>query len=515
MADNTKIWPIFRWANWGLSDDLFTGIRNSFYFSNDMEIREDAKSIYPKWTPAYASTVWFNQWVNVWNWGNGQHTVKCATFTWQDWWWVVCLDKDIYKVNLITWWLTPWYSVSLLCTMPEEICDMEVFNWYVYVSTRTHIFYKKNNGTWWTDMASSTTDTNNSYGRMSQSLKSNGNHPLYASDVCLCIWDCNILWKVTKEIPNLLQDWFKIQSDYYIRFINELWWFIRITAVNNPYWSEVFLWDKYSEAPSEVIPLDWYVALGSTIYHWYHYLISNQWLWLLNGYQYYILKKMKSDIQTDIRNCMAVYDDMLYIVWEKWVYIYWWKNKSYADVLSLWHQVEDGYTLWTVASYWEELIITRNYKNVPWGTNIPVRVGINIPWTNWETTPTTWEIQTMAYYGTSMSEIKQAMYLRVGYHIPKEWANSGNIHIYYRTEADATNNDIDSWQWHEVTKQDWLYADWDMRSPFATTLKLNCRFQWIQFKFVSTNCVRTDDWTTYSKDTNLYSADLYYNTMLD
>ena len=54
MADNTKIWPIFRWANWGLSDDLFTGIRNSFYYSNDMEIRQDAKSIYPKPVPAYA-----------------------------------------------------------------------------------------------------------------------------------------------------------------------------------------------------------------------------------------------------------------------------------------------------------------------------------------------------------------------------------------------------------------------------------------------------------------------------
>ena len=54
-----------------------------------------------------------------------------------------------------------------------------------------------------------------------------------------------------------------------------------------------------------------------------------------------------------------------------------------------------------------------------------------------------------------------------------------------------------------------------MRSPFATTLKLNCRFQWIQFKFVLTNCVYDDNWTTKTKDTNLYSADLYYNDMLD
>jgi hypothetical protein len=48
-----KIWPIFRWANWGLSDDLFTGVRNSFYYSNNMEVLEDANWIYPKQSPRW------------------------------------------------------------------------------------------------------------------------------------------------------------------------------------------------------------------------------------------------------------------------------------------------------------------------------------------------------------------------------------------------------------------------------------------------------------------------------
>ena len=116
----------------------------------------------------------------------------------------------------------------------------------------------------------------------------------------------------------------------------------------------------------------------------------------------------------------------------------------------------------------------------------------------------------------SMSEIKQSMYLRVGYHLGKEWDNSWDIHIYYRTEADATTDVAEDWQWHPVQHNDeWLSANWDMRSPFATTLKLNCRFQWIQFKFVLTNCVYTSWADTLTKDTNLYSADLYYNVMLD
>ena len=497
MADNTKIWPIFRWANWGLSDDLFTGIRNSFYFSNDMEIRQDAKSVYPKTVPAYADDA---LWVDVWDWTSNKQYVKCVTY-WNNDWWIICTDKVIYKFRNGV--------VTELCTMWEEICDMEIFNGYIYVTTTKYVYYKKDNWANWTDMAGSTDNSVTNYGRCTQWLTNNGTHPLYASDVCLCVWDTNIMWKVTKELPDTLQNWFKLQSDYYIRFITELWWFIRAVAVDEPYWSEVILWNKTDDYTSEILPLEWYSVLWTAIYWWYQYLLSNKWLGLLNWYQYYILKKAEWNVDTSIRNCMCVYDDKLYFVANNWIYIYWAKNKNYNDVLWLWHKVEDWYTLWAIWSYKWWILVTRNYKNVG-GTRYPIRI-----WEN-EWLATTWEIQTMAYFGTSMSEIKQSMYLRVWYHLPKEWNSSWDIHIYYRTEADAVNDDIDSWQWHPVQPSDpWLSASWDMRSPFATTLKLNCRFQWIQFKFVLTNCVYTSWADTLTKDTNLYSADLYYNVMLD
>ena len=207
---------------------------------------------------------------------------------------------------------------------------------------------------------------------------------------------------------------------------------------------------------------------------------------------------------------MCVYDDKLYFVANNWIYIYWAKNKNYADVLWLWHKVENGFRLWAIWAYKWWIMITRNYRYVAWWSNDPIKVWIN----SW--LATNWELQTMCYFGTSMSEIKQSVYLRVGYHIPEEWSNSWDIHIYYRTEADATTDNPDDWSWHPVQENDvWLSAVWDMRSPFATTLKLNCRFQWIQFKFVLTNCVYTVWADTLTKDTNLYSADLYYNTMLD
>lgn len=498
MADNTKIWPIFRWANWGLSDDLFTGIRNSFYYSNDMEIREDAKSIFPKPVPAYADN---NTCASIAVTSNA--TPSCATYSTDDNWWLIWLGKYIYKVS--------WTTSTLLCTLPNTVCDIEIFNWYLYVSTLTYVYYKIINWTnHWADMEAATDNSQVYYWRCTTTLKNNWYHPLYWSDNVLCVWDVNQVLKITKEVYDTLQDWFKVQSNYVVRFIDELWWYVRVTTVDEPYWSQILLWNKNDTYPTEVIPLEWYTAMQSAIYNWYHYLLTNKGLWLVNWYQYYLLKKADWEISINKNNCMCVYDDKLYFVANDWIYIYWAKNKNYADVLALWHKVEDGYKLWAIWSYKNWIVTTRNWKyDDDTSTRSPCLVWIN------EWLATTWEVQTMCYFWTSMSDIKQSMYLRVWYHIPKQWNNSWNIHIYYRTEADATDDNPENWQWHEATKPAWLYADWDMRSPFATTLKLNCRFQWIQFKFVLTNCVYIEGWVTKTKDTNLYSADLYYNAMLD
>ena len=501
MADNTKIWPIFRWANWGLSDDLFTGIRNSFYYSNDMEIRQDAKSIYPMWVPAYADT---NTKVSIS--ATSYQEVKCVfycnnAYAWTAWW-VICLDREIY-------WIDTNNEAKLLCTMLEDICDAEIFNWYIYVSTLDYLYYKKDNGGNWSDMASSTDTSISNYGRCTYGLTHNINHPLYASTDVLCVWNCDEVRKVTIELPTVCQPWFKLQEWYCVRFINELGWYIRAVAVDEPYWSEVLLWDKVSDVREEVIPLEWYSIIWATIYNWYNYLLSDKGLWLLNWYQYYLLKKVDWDVDTTTRNCMCVYDDKLYFVANNWIYIYWAKNKNYADVLWLWHKVEDWHKLKAIGSYKNWIMITRDNKRVS-GNWTSVDVWVN----KW--IATTWEIQTMCYFWTSMSEIKQSAYLRIWYHIPKQWTSSWDLHVYYRTEADATDDNPDNWQWHPVQPNDpWLSAISDMRSPFATTLKLNCRFQWIQFKFVLTNCVYTSWVDTLTKDTNLYSADLYYNVMLD
>jgi len=503
MADNTKIWPIFRWANWGLSDDPFTGIKNSFYFSNDMEIREDAKSIYPKWVPAYADP---NKKFEI---PDTEQNIVNITYSKEGDWdysgWIVCTNTKIYLVNNIN-------GVKLLCTMSETIRDLEIFNWYIYVSTKDYLYYKIDNWLNRWNMASSTDASYVNYGRCATQFTSAWHHPLYWTSTVLCVWDWDKLRIVNREVWNVLQDWFSVQKEYYIMFIDELGAYVRVTANNSPYWAEVLLWDKVSNAPTEVIYLEWYHIVQSCIYNWYHYLLSNKWLWLLNWYQYYLLKKTDAEINSSTRNGMVVFDDKLYFVANDWIYIYWAKNKNYADVLNLWHKVEGKWTMWAIWVNEDYIMISRNRIYNSWVyTKAAVWIG------SW--LAESWEIQTMCYYWTSMSEIKQSMYLRVGYHIPKvtyNWTDyTGNIKIYYRTEADATDDNPENWWWHELTQPWWLTRDSDMRSPFATSLKLNCRFQRIQFKFVITNCKWTEWWTIKTKDTNLYSADLYYNDMLD
>ena len=488
MADNTKIWPIFRSANWGLSDDLFTGIKNSFYYSNDMEIREDAKSIYPKQAP--------RQWAKYDLWARNV-VWYCQASRYFNWHWYVFTEKDVFKIDTenevaTSLWVSSWIST-------EWIHDAELFNWYVYFSTWSHLYR----------ISQSAADANwASAGNFTvMNLNSSSYHPLYATDIMMVVGNGKEVSKVTKEVPDQVQAWITLQDDYQVKFLNELWWFIRVIAEDWYYWAELLLWDKVSSAADEIIPMNWYKFLQSRIYNWYHYLLSNRWLWLINWYQFYILKRMEELASYDRKeNWMIVYDDKLYFVKSDWIYIYWAKNKNYNDVLNLWSARDDGWVPWALATDWHTIVYSEANKS--WGVNTShTYVYLRAPYTDdvslyrWQN----WELQTMAYFGSSMSEIKQAMYLRVWYYI-----YSWYIKVYYRTEADVTSEDPDDWNWHELTQDWWLWPNSDMRAPFATSLKLNCRFQWIQFKF-ELNQSRTQS----QPRTNLYSADLYYNDMLD
>lgn len=499
MAENTKIWPIFRSANWWLSDDIFTGIKNSYYYSNLLEIRNDDKSVYPYERPAISGAS-----SSLYLWTETRAPVAIVQSSSSYAHLFVFVYRSVYDVHITN------ETVTKLCTFGSNIHDAEMFNWYIYITTQSWLYIISENASSadWSSLPSSNTVTGTEpyLWKIGQFNTVASWHPLYATNTVLCVWDNDEMWKISKETCNTKSTAFSLPEWYTIKLITELWWYVRVVAQDIMRWSEILLWDKVSSAPTEVIPFPWYTFLQTEIYWWYQYLLSNKWLWLLNWYQFYILKNAPEwDVSTSARNGMAVYDDKLYFVTSKWIYIYWAKNKNYPDVLSLWRETKE---CGCMLSDWQNLFTTSWKRSSD-------DISYSVIWMNDRTSAWpnyrayTWELQTMAYFWNSLSEIKQSEYLRVWYKIPSNW----NIHVYYRTDADAADEDEPSNRaWHPVQPNDeWLSAKWDMRSPFSTTLKLNCRFQWIQFKFVITNWYKSGD----DKYTHLYSADLYYNTMLD
>ena len=441
MADNTKIWPIFRWANWWLSDDMFTGIQNSFFYSQNLEIREDMRSIYPcnqaKIAAGGASLT-----------GTPVKMIQYDTYTW-----AVFSGAKVYVFNSNTntidggTALTGW-----------DVRDAEIFGDKIFVTTNTKLLSFSYSSPDWSNPTSVATLTSCAY------------HPLQATSTTLCVGDKNIIKIVLYNALWTAVDQITLSSNCVVKLLDYLWWYTRIVIEKDYYKNEIWLWDNSKDAINERIPMDWYKFLQSCIYKGKHYLVSDKWLWLINWYDYYIIKRF--DKFSDNLNSICVHDDKMYIGGTDWIYIYWAKNKNYNEVLAMW-----TYTwakIWALGSNYVDILTSKSWK----------------VWANTDTA-TDWQLDTMWYYGASLSEIKQAMYLRVGYRVQEWW----NIHIYYKT------NEKD---WTELTEQSPLTANRDMRSPFATSLKLNCRFQWIQFRFVLSG------W-----ETHVYSADLYYNDMLD
>ena len=437
-----KVWPIFRGANWWLSDDLFTGIQNSFYYSQNLEIREDMRSIYP-----CAQAKVANWWATVtWT------PVKVLQYDWD--YWAVFSSKYVYVLdkdqNTVTW---PH-------DLGAQVCDAEIFGDKIFVTTKTKLLSFSLSSPDWSSPDEIATLTSCNY------------HPLQATSTTLCIGDKNKIKIVLYNALSTAIDQITLSSNCVVKLLDYLGGYTRIVIEKDYYKNEIWLWDNSKEAINERIPMDWYKFYQSCIYKGKHYLVSNKGLWLLNGYDYYIIKRFNKFSSNP--NSICVYDDKMYIGWTDWVYIYWAKNKNYSEVLAMWTYTWSE--IWALGSNYEDIITSISWK----------------VWAN-TNTATDWELHTMAYYGSSLSEIKQCVYMRLGYKVPNGW----KLEVFYKTD------NISTWK-PAVTQTWWLVQSSDMRSPFATTLKINERFQWIQFKFVLT-------WA----DTHLYSADLYYDDMLD
>lgn len=447
MAESNIVAPIFRWANGGIADDIFTGINNSYFYSENLEIRENSRwiSLNKKLAQATTSTDKIN-------------VIMKATSTL----FIAAWDSGVCK-KCKNW---NWSSVTL-SGISGGIISAVAFNDYVYFATTTKLY----------KVATSDINSNASVTPSEvATLVSNWHHPMLVSMWDLYIWNGSKLSKV--DVDNVYSDLFTMETWWVITKLNDLWWAIRVTTQSALWNSNIYLWDGVADVPDETIPLIWYVTYQAQIYNWYPYLVTNRWLWILDWYKIYPLKKC--DDFADIENWIWVYNEKLIIAGKNWIYSRWAKNKNYNEVLSYDYVASGEVT--SIYSDWIDLFVAWK-KTVEWWTTT-----YGIDKLSDELYNTSWYLITRWYYANSLKEVK-------------EWIMAG---IWYSTlltdQSIVIDYSVNGGEWKPLRT---ITPATDTIESFTEDLFVRDRFQYIQFKITLNG-----DWTNTP---SFYALDFTFN----
>jgi len=426
MAESNVIAPLFRWANWGIADDVFTWITDSYFSSKNIEVRENARgiSLSKKLVNATSTTKAIYVIVKATSnlyiawWDNGV-CYKCSSNSWS------AVD---------TWNTLAWRSAA-------------VFNDYVYWCTDTKL-YKVAVDDFANASVTPTLVTN---------LSSTTHHPMLVSMWDLYIGNGEKLSKV--DINNVFSDLFTLEKWGIIEKLTDLWWSIRVVTQSALGNSNIYLWDWVSDAPDETIPLIWYVTYQTQIYNWYPYIVTNRWLGILDGYKIYPLKKCADFASID--NGIWVYDERLIIAGKKGIYSWGAKNKNYSEVLSYDYELtEESAKISAIYSDWINLFVA-------WYSTTSSSKGIDK--LSDSTYNTSGELITRGYYANSLKEIKDWILAGIGYSALKTWES---IEIQYS---------VDGWAFTTLRT---LTPTTDTIANFTEDLFVREQFQYIQFKII-------------------------------
>jgi len=442
MAESNVVAPIFRWANGWIADDIFTGINNSYFYSENVEVRENSRwiSLSKKLAQATTTTDKINVIVKA--------TSTLFIAAWGSWVCKKCKNGNRSVVNL-------WISTAIL--------SAAVFNDYVYFATRS-VLYKVSVS----DINSNASVTLTKV----DDITSASYHPMLVSMGDLYIGNGSKLSKV--DVDNVYSDLFTMETWWVITKLNDLWWAIRVTTQSALWNSNIYLWDGVSDVPDETIPLIWYVTYQAQIYNWYPYLVTNRWLGILDWYKIYPLKKC--DDFADIDNWIWVYNEKLIIAGKNWIYSRWAKNKNYSEVLSYDYVASGEVT--SIYSDWIDLFVAWK-KSVEWWTTT-----YGIDKLSDELYNTSWYLITRWYYANSLKEIKEWILAWIWYSALK---TGQSIEIQYA---------VDGWNFTTLRT---ITPTTDTIESFTEDLFVRDRFQYIQFKIIL-NWWGTDTPSFYALD---------------
>lgn len=424
MAESNVIAPIFRWANWGIADDIFTGINNSYFYSENIEIRENSKgiSLSKKLVQDTTTTNQIRVIIKATTslliaWGNGWICYKCDNGSWS---------------AVSTWRSKAWYSWA-------------VFNDYVY-RCEDNALYKVAVSDFSSASVTPTKVTD---------LVNTIYHPMLVSMGDLYIWNGSKLSKV--DVSNVFSDLFTMETGGIITKLNDLWGAIRVITQSALWNSNIYLWDGVSDIPDETIPLIWYVTYQSQIYNGYPYLVTNRGLGILDWYKIYPLKKC--DDFASIDNWIWVYNEKLIIAWKKGIYSRWAKNKNYNEVLSYDYVASGDVT--AIFSDWIDLYVA--WKKTGDTTTYWIDKLSNSAFN------TSWYLITRWYYANSLKEVKEWIIAWIGYSELKSWQS---IEIQYS---------VNGW---DFTTLRTITPTTQTIESFTEDMFVRDRFQYIQFKII-------------------------------
>jgi len=454
MAQSNLKWPIFKTATGGLSDDIFTGIDGSFFASKNINIRDNARSILLNKALVKDSWTVITEKINA--------IIKTSTgkymAVWSSW--------GLYWKNTTNW-------AKITSDSPAtEVYSLAEFSGYIYWTTNSYI-HRLAVGNLSSNITA--TDVINRH-----SLASSTYYPLLVSQGDMYVGH----WGRVDKVNNLdvWEGLLTMDSSNTVKDLDDLGWSIRVVTSSNTGNSNIYLWDWVSDAPDQTIPLIWYDVRHSIIFNGYNYLITNKWLWILDWYKVFPLKKI--DVFNDNLGSIDVFNEKLYVGWTGWVYVFGQKSKDYPEVLNKAYSTSNGSdtdVINAIYSDWTDLYVA--WSN---GTSYGIdKLSTTVYYTSGY-------LETKGYIANSLAEIKETVSAMIWF---KPLFTGETISLYYS---------VDGWAYTKIID---ITSASVLPDLFTEDLLFSSgSFQYIQFKieFVW-------PWTSTPE---FYSFDLVFNNNL-
>lgn len=427
MAQGNLQADIFRWASWWLSDDIFVGIQDSFYESRNVDVRNNGKAI--SLSKAFVIEHQPTEAINV----------------------IIALNNGDIAAFGNNWWLYRKNSNTrhkiTTATPTKPIISASEFHWYIYW-TQDQQIHRVKSSDWW----------NNLTGNEEiwfHSLNKNNYHPLLVSQWSLFIGNGDEFDEV--DIDDVFVKQTTIEAGSTIEHLEDLWGMIRVITRSEIWHYNVYLMQKWSLLPDQVIPLWWAGIKNSIIFEWYNYITTYWWLTALDGYKLYKMKDL-SDFNT-YSEAKAIYKDKL-VFWGDWVvYTRGKKNKNYPDVLVAERVTSNNKTddvIRSICSVDGELYIARSNGST-YGID---KLSTTVYWTNGY-------LITRAYYANDLHSVKEAVETWFWFQTIKD---NETIKLSYSIDWQQYKNILTLNKWD------------DSKVSFSEHIRMIDQFQYIQFK---------------------------------